>query len=580
MKSEKRENVLAGLVGAFLGSLIGVASIVIIGQLGYIASISGLILAVCAMKGYELLGGAMSRKGAVIASILTLIMTYLGNHLNFAVAIARLDGTDVFFAFQDLGRLLKYGYINVAAYWGNLVMLYIFTLLGSVPTLTAAFRRATPVSAPPESDDPQLTPEAPKAVESDFRVYPFHMSWTRKLRMSLCLPVFLFIGIWLCLLLALTANEAFFSTPLLLALLCSIAGPLLAFFYLLAWLSPFQSPQFVFVRTNGELWRVDLAQLNRIEPYRFSAKLGAWRVLRWEILTEEEQRRASHAIKRVIHSIRAQEIMPDSILRRIVLYLPDLQIEKETKWVWKVSYALNSVSGNRRRKMTIGKAYPGFSPVPGAAAPEAPVPARWTSFFLSLALSVVMAGVGAMAGFAMTGELFDFHKKEQAQFSPVRPESFVLYEQNGVLFSIDRDFQNTDYEGQFTDPSTGTVYMLGVYQGADEEMALDSLLEPIGEFRKSASFQDFSFAYRSEEEDFTDLTAEDGSVYRHNLLTIHFTDGQTLHNGVSLSDSGILIQIMAIQNEEDEEERVAGVIRYLLTTLTIEEPWERSLDTL
>ena len=79
MKAERRENVLTGLIGAFLGSLIGVACIVAIGQLGYVASISGVIMAVCAIKGYELLGGAMSRKGAVIACILIVLMTYLGN---------------------------------------------------------------------------------------------------------------------------------------------------------------------------------------------------------------------------------------------------------------------------------------------------------------------------------------------------------------------------------------------------------------------------------------------------------------------------------------------------------------------
>ena len=40
MKAERRENVLTGLIGAFLGSLIGGACIVAIGQLGYVASIS------------------------------------------------------------------------------------------------------------------------------------------------------------------------------------------------------------------------------------------------------------------------------------------------------------------------------------------------------------------------------------------------------------------------------------------------------------------------------------------------------------------------------------------------------------
>ena len=82
------------------------------------------------------------------------------------------------------------------------------------------------------------------------------------------------------------------------------------------------------------------------------------------------------------------------------------------------------------------------------------------------------------------------------------------------------------------------------------------------------TFQDFSFAYPYEEEDFVALEAEDGAVYQHNLLTIHFTDGQALHNAVSLSNSGTLIQVLAIQDSSDEEEQVMGMIQYLLTTLS------------
>lgn len=67
MKTQRHEHVLAGLVRAFLGSLIGVACIVGIGQLGYVASLSGVVMAVYAIRGYSLLGGAISRKGAVIA---------------------------------------------------------------------------------------------------------------------------------------------------------------------------------------------------------------------------------------------------------------------------------------------------------------------------------------------------------------------------------------------------------------------------------------------------------------------------------------------------------------------------------
>ena len=59
-QKKRPENIPAGIVGAFLGTLLGVVCTVVIGQLGYVASVSGLIMAVGALKGYELLGGRLS----------------------------------------------------------------------------------------------------------------------------------------------------------------------------------------------------------------------------------------------------------------------------------------------------------------------------------------------------------------------------------------------------------------------------------------------------------------------------------------------------------------------------------------
>ena len=50
------ENVPMGLLGALVGAALGGASIILLSQLGYIASISGVILAFCTLKGYQLLG--------------------------------------------------------------------------------------------------------------------------------------------------------------------------------------------------------------------------------------------------------------------------------------------------------------------------------------------------------------------------------------------------------------------------------------------------------------------------------------------------------------------------------------------
>ncbi len=131
----KRENLVGGIVGALLGSLLGVASIVILGQLGYVAAISGLILAICTLKGYELLGGKLTNKGLVISIILMVLMTLLGCQLDWAITVAQQLEVDLFSAFMGIPMLIAYEAIDLGNYLANLVMLYLFVILGAVPTI-------------------------------------------------------------------------------------------------------------------------------------------------------------------------------------------------------------------------------------------------------------------------------------------------------------------------------------------------------------------------------------------------------------------------------------------------------------
>ena len=68
-KMQKQEQVLPGIVGALIGSLIGAVVIVIVGQLGYVAAVSGLVMAICTLKGYEMLGKKLGKDmGRVMAA--------------------------------------------------------------------------------------------------------------------------------------------------------------------------------------------------------------------------------------------------------------------------------------------------------------------------------------------------------------------------------------------------------------------------------------------------------------------------------------------------------------------------------
>lgn len=139
-KARKKENLVGGIVGALLGSLVGVLCIVLLSQLGYVAALSGAVMAVGVLKGYELLGGRLTKKGIVISMIVMLAMTYFGDRLDWAIRMMRDGGFgdlgyNVFECYRAVFRALEVGIIEKGPYIGNLVLLYMFLLLGAVPTV-------------------------------------------------------------------------------------------------------------------------------------------------------------------------------------------------------------------------------------------------------------------------------------------------------------------------------------------------------------------------------------------------------------------------------------------------------------
>lgn len=136
-ENKKSENIIAGIVGALIGAVVGVISIVIFGQLGYVASVSGFIMAICTLKGYELLGKRLGNLGIFISSIIILIMIYFGCKLDWSISIMSYYKVDIFTAFRAVADS---DVINMSAFKENLVMLYLFAIIGAVPTILKAIR--------------------------------------------------------------------------------------------------------------------------------------------------------------------------------------------------------------------------------------------------------------------------------------------------------------------------------------------------------------------------------------------------------------------------------------------------------
>lgn len=143
--AQKKENIVGGIVGALLGSLLGALSILVLSQLGYVAAVSGAIMAVCVLKGYEMLGGKLTKKGIAISVIIMILMTYFGDRVDWAIILFReAGGGEAGFSIFECYRLVSYALANdiidLASYIGNLMLLYAFVALGAVPVIRSKLK--------------------------------------------------------------------------------------------------------------------------------------------------------------------------------------------------------------------------------------------------------------------------------------------------------------------------------------------------------------------------------------------------------------------------------------------------------
>lgn len=77
-KYKKKQNrYFAGFLASLVGALIGSIVWIIIGMLGFVASIAGVAISYCAFKGYEIAKGKLTRKGIVL-NVVAIIIAFLG----------------------------------------------------------------------------------------------------------------------------------------------------------------------------------------------------------------------------------------------------------------------------------------------------------------------------------------------------------------------------------------------------------------------------------------------------------------------------------------------------------------------
>ena len=79
----REENFLLGIVGAVIGVIIGGTVALLVARLGYVSVLAGIALGFCSIKGYEILGKKLTKKGVVVSAILMVLTVLLVNQLDY-----------------------------------------------------------------------------------------------------------------------------------------------------------------------------------------------------------------------------------------------------------------------------------------------------------------------------------------------------------------------------------------------------------------------------------------------------------------------------------------------------------------
>ena len=140
---EGNGNIIGGIVGALLGSLLGVVVWVLIYQLGYISAAGGAVMVICALKGYELLGGRLNVTGIIISCVVSVIMLLFAEQVCLSIEIyqAFSDYDITFFdAFQSVPAFLEEPEIRNAVLV-DLVMGYILLAAGAWGTIHQTYKK-------------------------------------------------------------------------------------------------------------------------------------------------------------------------------------------------------------------------------------------------------------------------------------------------------------------------------------------------------------------------------------------------------------------------------------------------------
>ncbi len=143
-------SVLRGLIGALVGGLIGSIAWILIGTIGFYASIAGLVIAWAAMTGYKLLKGGNNTTAPIVIGVAVLVSVLFAEAAGIVIQIMKADlGEGYHAGLRDAIRILPLMLRDgdtVVSLLPNLGLGLLFAGLGSWRPLRNLYRQgAAPI---------------------------------------------------------------------------------------------------------------------------------------------------------------------------------------------------------------------------------------------------------------------------------------------------------------------------------------------------------------------------------------------------------------------------------------------------
>lgn len=137
-----KANFPKGLLGAFLGSLVGVVLWVVIYQLGYIAGIAGAAMVIFAFRGFKMFGKELTFAGVICSILISFMMIPFSVYLSWSIDLFSYLGEGITFS-ECFGSLIYFMLDNDEIFRGmigEMVMGYFLYLIAAVSTIVKTIK--------------------------------------------------------------------------------------------------------------------------------------------------------------------------------------------------------------------------------------------------------------------------------------------------------------------------------------------------------------------------------------------------------------------------------------------------------